>query len=61
MPSLHISNISNVLNSHSIQISNINMLKNCETHCHFNKGRVYYKCREDSEVIHKLLLQETAS
>ena len=61
MPSLHISNISNVISSHSIQFSNINMLKNCETRCHFYKRRVYYKCRGDSETIHKLPLQETAS
>jgi hypothetical protein len=46
-------NINKLLSSHNIQLSNINMLRNCESRCHLKYRRVYYKCREDSETIHK--------
>jgi hypothetical protein len=48
-----VSNKDNLVGSHFIQLSNINMLRNCESRCHLKYRRVYYKCREDSETIHK--------
>jgi hypothetical protein len=34
-------NMTNLLSSHSLQFSNINMLKNCESHWQFILSRVY--------------------